>query len=94
MNVCHKCGAEWDGEGKPPFHEECPQCQAFLHCCLNCRLHDPSAHNQCRSSTTEPVVYKDRDNYCEEFDFIEGERQTDDRSGQAKSDWEHLFGGD
>ena len=94
MKACHKCGAEWKGEGQPPFHETCANCGAFLHCCLNCRLHDPYAHNQCRSSTTEPVAYRDRDNFCEEFRFFEGERQADDRSDQAKQAWNKLFGED
>jgi len=92
MKLCHKCGAEWKGEGRPSFHEECTECHAFLHCCLNCRLYDQWEHNQCRSPTTEPVPYKESDNFCEEFDFIEGEREIGDKSAQARQAWKKLFG--
>ena len=49
------------------FAERCERCDADLHVCLNCRLHDPSAYNECRESSAERVRERDRANRCEYF---------------------------
>lgn len=75
MRVCFNCKAEISGRDRVPFKELCPKCEAFLHCCKNCRLYAPEAHNHCLSSTTEAVPDAERANYCDEFEFrqVEGE---------------------
>jgi hypothetical protein len=79
---CHNCGAVWDHDRKPGFNELCPHCDAHLRCCLNCRLYDPHAASQCRSSTTEKVREKDRPSFCEEFEFAQ--RSGDEREERKK----------
>ena len=49
------------------FSDRCEQCDADLHVCLNCRFHDPSAHNECRESSAERVRDRDRANRCDYF---------------------------
>ena len=73
MRKCFQCGAEIASRERVPFKELCPKCDAFLHCCRNCRLYSPDAHNHCLSSTTEPVPDVERGNYCDEFAFRETE---------------------
>jgi hypothetical protein len=85
MRVCYKCGAELSARSRVPFKELCPRCDAFLHCCRNCRLYDPNAHNHCRSSTTEYVADPERGNFCDEFDFLETPKPEDDRSRDRKA---------
>ncbi len=88
MQCCHNCGAEWDRCRKPGFSERCPACDAYLRCCLNCRLHDPHAAGQCRSSTTERVRDKARPSFCEEFVFVErtGKERSEER-GRSETAW-------
>jgi predicted RNA-binding Zn-ribbon protein involved in translation (DUF1610 family) len=74
MHVCYNCGAELHVRRRVPFKELCPNCDAFIHCCRNCRLYDPSAHHHCLSPTTEFVPDVERGNYCDEFDIREFER--------------------
>jgi hypothetical protein len=70
-NRCYKCGAAWEAQRKPGFNERCPQCDAFLRCCLNCRLHDPGANNQCLEPQAEWQTDKEKANFCEFFEFRE-----------------------
>jgi len=65
---CLKCGAEWELKGPIGFREECPECAAFVHTCLNCRLFDKCT-GRCSSPTTEPVRDPGEVNFCEEFEY-------------------------
>ena len=93
---CHSCGETWEGSpgSQPGKSEACPKCGADLHCCLNCRFYDPSAHHECRSSTTEHVRDKEKRNYCDEFEF--GHNGGIDGGGSTPQDdlskkWNDLF---
>jgi predicted RNA-binding Zn-ribbon protein involved in translation (DUF1610 family) len=74
MHVCYNCGAELHVRRRVPFKELCPNCDAFIHCCRNCRLYDPTAHHHCISHTTEFVPDVERSNYCDEFEIRTLER--------------------
>ena len=82
MRLCYQCGTELPERQRVPFKELCPHCDAFLHCCRNCRLNSPDAHNHCLSRTTEYVADVERGNYCDEFDF----RQTAAPESSAQTD--------
>ena len=90
---CHKCGKTWEAEGQPGFRAVCPHCEAYLHCCLNCRLYDEYAHNKCKSPTTDWVGDREKLNRCEEFQMrkprSEGMKGEAARGGQAQ--WEFLW---
>jgi hypothetical protein len=89
MGTCHQCGTTiTDAVG---FRDTCPQCRAYLHCCLNCRLYSPAAHNHCLSPTTEFVGDVGGANFCEEFDFVA--RKKADAGEGAKKRFDELFGG-
>lgn len=80
MKQCHKCGKEWVSDKRVPGVKEfCSGCTAYLHCCRNCRFHDPHAHNQCHIPNTEWVGDRAGCNFCDEFEF----KDTD---GDAASD--------
>lgn len=97
MNRCHKCGWVWpEDRGRPGMKEFCPKCTAFLHCCKNCRHHDPKLHNQCRVPGTEMVADRAGMNHCDEFVFTSCEELTesDEKKDRARDTLAQLFGGE
>ena len=64
---CFKCANEIKLTGIPGRLDECPQCRAELHCCLNCRFFEPPKPNNCMEPEAEYVTDKDRANFCELF---------------------------
>ncbi len=96
MKKCHACGEPWDGApGTQPGREEsCVKCGASLHCCLNCRFYEPSAHHECRSSTTEYVRDKESKNFCDEFELNHKGGTGEGREsaqGDMNQKWNDLF---
>ena len=72
MRVCHHCGRELQlFSAKVERTAGCPYCHSDLKVCLNCRLHDPGANNQCREPQAEWQTDKDKANFCEFFEFRE-----------------------
>jgi hypothetical protein len=69
MIACHHCGRELQLLGRIGRTDGCPFCHSDLKCCLNCRLHDPGANNQCLEPQAEWVTDKDKANFCEFFEF-------------------------
>jgi len=95
MKRCHRCRTEWASEKKQPSVKEvCPHCSAYLHCCLNCRFHEPGVHNDCHIPTTEWVGDKIGCNFCDEFEFVEAEvvAAADGAADQARETFDKLFG--
>ena len=80
MIVCYQCGQEVELEGKVMRKDTCPSCHSFLHCCLNCRFYERSAHNECREPAAEWVSSKDAANFCE---FFEPREEGPDSGGAA-----------
>lgn len=97
MNRCHHCQTEWVSEAKrPSFKEVCESCSAYLHCCLNCRHHSPSLHNQCAIPTTDFVSKRDGSNFCEDFVFKDDDPTAANSGdqGQARTQLDALFDDD
>ena len=103
MKRCHKCGKEWEGgkgqlgaKRQPGPKDSCEACTAYLHCCRNCRFHDPSVHNQCRIPNTEWVGDRMGLNYCDEFEFAETSETVSGitKQGKALDAISNLFGED
>lgn len=94
MKKCHSCGEVWEGSpgSQPGRNETCPKCGSDLHCCLNCRLYDSSAANQCLSRTTEAVRDKDKRNFCDEFEFsAKGSGGGAGPADDMEKKWKDLF---
>lgn len=77
----------------------CPYCHSDLKCCLNCRLHDPGANNQCLEPQAEWVTDKDKGNFCEFFEFRATSPLTQPSAAgaqsetrQARAAFDALFG--
>ena len=56
MYKCHNCGKVLeeieDIRAKVGRQDTCPHCYADLHCCMNCRFHDPGYSNECRETSS------------------------------------------
>ena len=73
------------------FRETCDRCAGDLHVCLNCAHFDPSAYNECRESSAERVLDRDRANRCDYFRPGSGAGVEDDGREEALSNLERLF---
>jgi len=95
LKLCHHCGAAWVSEQRFPGRTEtCVECEYDLHCCLNCKLYDARAPNQCATPTTEFVLDKEKANFCDEFEFAEdrGPQKADGKAEESRDVWNKLFG--
>ncbi len=74
---CQVCGHEIveDVIGRDSV---CPNCNAYLHACIQCEFYDPSAHNQCREPSAEFVSDREGANFCEFF------RPNSRKKGESK----------
>jgi hypothetical protein len=89
-----------DATLSPGFNERCEGCGKDLHSCLNCRFYRKGARWDCAETVQEPVVDKEKRNYCEWFRtdpslFARNEGRAAERSAadKARSDLDRLFGG-
>ena len=74
-------------EKKIHMRDECPSCGRDLHICLNCEFYDANAYRQCRESIREPVVDKERGNFC---DFFRASQRVGVQSDKASADMKKL----
>lgn len=92
MFVCRFCGKELELKGRVMRKDLCPHCRRDLHCCLQCRFHDPTRHNQCREPKADMVRDRDRMNLCDYFELAPAGRpgrETD--QDRAKKRLDDLF---
>lgn len=65
---CYKCFAPLEiVAGAVSRQEECLKCHAMIHVCRMCEHYDVSAYNQCRESSADRVVDKEKANFCDYF---------------------------
>ncbi len=93
---CHSCGNEQIFEVKVGVkvgrRDSCPHCGADLHCCKNCRLYDPSLHNQCREPEAAFIRDRTEANFCMHFDFRDADAfKVDTSTVDAKAKLAALF---
>jgi len=66
MPACVRCGG--DITAVRVFRQTlCPHCDAYLHACVQCSFHDPTASNQCLEPQAEHVANREKANFCEFF---------------------------
>ena len=59
---CYNCG----NGNLQEYQQTCPDCGAFVHCCMNCKFYDQYAQNQCKIyGKYEPN--KKQENHCDDF---------------------------
>lgn len=96
MPACRHCGAAVTLGEPIPRDAECSSCGKDLRACVQCRHYDPAYNNACRETMADPVVEKERRNFCEYFSFSNQPFQSAAGSGrqaEARAKLEGLFGG-
>jgi len=97
MKQCAQCRTEWPGINQPGSRDACTSCGADLHACRNCRFLDTAKSNQCAAGVEDPVINKERANFCDEFQFTDhapgGVPKPGDRADEAREKFKKLFGG-
>jgi hypothetical protein len=64
----------------------------YLHCCHNCRFHDPKKHNECHIPNSEFVRDRFAANFCEEFEFTASGNAIQASRDRALQSFASLFG--
>jgi hypothetical protein len=66
MGTCWSCGKKIDPN---QYHRQdsCPHCGRDTHACKNCEFHDRAFNNECRESSADRVVDKEKSNFCDFF---------------------------
>ncbi|MFT3917163.1 MAG: hypothetical protein QM704_24675 [Anaeromyxobacteraceae bacterium] len=90
--TCYGCGATLRIDGPVGRRSVCPQCDADLHTCHNCRHYDESAAHECREPQADHVVDKDGVNACDLFQLGDGASRRRKSSRTARSQLAALFG--
>lgn len=72
MTSCFACGAVVRIDGPVGRRTTCPECDADLHSCIDCRHYDESAAHACREPHAENVVDKEAANACDLFQLGDG----------------------
>ena len=89
---CHGCGAALRFDGPVGRRTTCPECDADLHSCINCRHYDESAPHQCREPHADHLVDKIASNACDLFQLGDGASRRRVRSRAARDALGALFG--
>ncbi len=89
---CYGCGAALAPTGPVGRRDTCPQCDADLHTCHNCRHHDESAAHGCREPHADHVLDKDASNACDLFQLGDGASRRRGSSSAARDALAALFG--
>ncbi len=89
---CYGCGAELRIDGPVGRRTTCPECDADLHCCMNCRHWDESAAHECREPHADHVVDKVASNACDLFQLGDGAPRRRQGSSEARDRLRALFG--
>ena len=92
--VCWKCGSSLADLSLPFLRtEECRACRSELHVCRMCRFYDLSKAKQCAEPVADPVLSKERANFCGYFEPVAGRfRKADPAADSARMALDALFG--
>jgi hypothetical protein len=90
---CWKCGAPLADLPLPVGRSEyCRACRAEIHVCRMCRFYDLTKARQCAEPVAEPVLDKERANFCGYFEPVTGRfRAANLAADSARSALDDLF---
>lgn len=79
MVNCYKCNTDLQlsSNEKVGLKDTCEKCMADIHCCKMCNFYDVSSYNECRESSAERIVDKEKANYCDYFVLGSGTNNED-----------------
>ena len=89
---CYACGAALLIDGPVGRRTSCPECDADLHSCIDCRFYDESAPHECREPHADHYVDKLGSNACDLFQLGDGASRRRQSSRDARDQLRALFG--
>jgi hypothetical protein len=89
--LCFSCRKILTYSDNIGFREDCMHCRADVHVCKNCEFYDPRSYNECREPAADPVIDKERANYCEFFRPSTGNGNAQNQKDKLVSAAESLF---
>ncbi len=85
---CFSCHTTLEFSTDIGRREECSHCRADVRVCKNCEFYDPRAYNECRETSADVIVEKERANFCDFFKPGSGlgvKQQKDDLLSAAEA---------
>lgn len=90
--MCWKCGTKIPFETAIYRDSVCSSCGADIKVCKNCQFYQEGAHYDCHETIDEPVLDKEKANFCEFFKYAENAVTKKKSSEDAKNQFKNLFG--
>jgi len=91
--TCFKCGSTLRIDIPIGRRSACPECDADLHACIQCRYYDESAPHECREPHAEKYLDKEASNACDLYQLGDGaSRRRQGSAQQARDKLAALFG--
>ena len=88
---CWQCGQSISYTDPLSFRAECSQCSNDLHVCKNCLFYDENAYNECRETSAERIMDKEKNNLCEYFKPSSQQKNAQQNSKNLLKQAEALF---
>jgi hypothetical protein len=90
--TCYRCGTTLRIDGPVGRRTTCPECDADLHACINCKFYDASSAHECREPHAEHYLDKEASNACDLFLLGDGASRRRGSAKAAKDQLRALFG--
>lgn len=69
----------------------CPSCMTDIRCCKMCQYYDIKAYNDCRETSADRIVDKEKANFCDYFKIGSSEVDPDQSRKDALAKAAALF---
>lgn len=89
---CYACGAAVRIDGPVGRRTTCPECDADLHACIDCKFYEEGAPHDCREPHAEHHLDKHASNACDLFQLGDGASRRRGSSRAARDQLRALFG--
>ncbi len=90
--TCYRCGTTLRIDGPVGRRTTCPECDADLHACINCKFYDAASAHECREPHAEHYLDKEASNACDLFQLGDGASRRRGSAKAAKDQLRALFG--
>ena len=58
-------------------NEECPNCYASIRSCRMCSFYDTTTYNECRETSADRILEKEKSNFCDYYQLGNGDVYKD-----------------
>lgn len=91
MARCYHCKTHFSKDFSVGRSTICPSCRRDVRVCKNCEFYSPGSQWDCRESIGEPVLDKERGNFCDYFSLNPAEGESGSAGGQNQEEARMRF---